>query len=46
MTKEYWDPKNETMPLPELKQLQLKRLQKLVKGSALVLSFWVGLYSA
>jgi len=31
MTKEYWDPKNETMPVAELQQLQLKRLRHLIK---------------
>ena len=30
MTKEFWDPKIETMPLAQLKELQLKRLKKLV----------------
>jgi phenylacetate-CoA ligase len=31
MTKEFWDQKNETKPLPELKELQLKRLKNLMK---------------
>ena len=31
MVKEFWDPKIETMPLKELKSLQLKRLKHLVK---------------
>jgi phenylacetate-CoA ligase len=31
MTKEFWDQKNETKPLPELKELQLKRLKTLMK---------------
>jgi phenylacetate-CoA ligase len=31
MAKEYWDQKNETMPVSALKQLQLKRLKKLIK---------------
>ncbi|MBN1861602.1 MAG: phenylacetate--CoA ligase [Candidatus Thermoplasmatota archaeon] len=31
MRQEFWDRKIETMPLPELKQLQLKRLKKLIK---------------
>ncbi len=31
MTQEFWDRKNETMPLPELQNLQLKRLRKLIK---------------
>lgn len=30
MTQEFWDRKNETMPLPELQNLQLKRLRKLI----------------
>ncbi len=31
MPQEYWDHKSETMPIPELKELQCKRLQKLIK---------------
>ena len=31
MSKEFWDPKAETMPLKELKDLQLKRLRKLIQ---------------
>ncbi|MBU0497092.1 MAG: phenylacetate--CoA ligase [Candidatus Thermoplasmatota archaeon] len=31
MTSEFWDSKNETMPLPQLKELQLKRLKKIVR---------------
>lgn len=31
MTQEFWDRKNETMPLPERQDLQLKRLRKLLK---------------
>ena len=30
MTEQFWDKKNETMPLKELKELQLKRLKKLI----------------
>ena len=30
MTNDYWNPKIETMPLNELKDLQLKRLKKLI----------------
>ena len=31
MSKEFWDPKVETMPLRQLKELQLERLKKLTK---------------
>jgi len=31
MSEEFWDPKIETMPLKDLKELQLKRLKNLVK---------------
>ncbi len=31
MTQEFWDRKAETMPLRDLKALQCKRLQKLIK---------------
>jgi len=31
MPKEFWDPKTEKMPLKELKDLQLKRLKKLIQ---------------
>jgi len=31
MSKEFWDPKIETMPLKELKELQSKRLKKLIQ---------------
>lgn len=31
MKQDFWDRKNETMPFPELQNLQLKRLRKLIK---------------